>query len=225
MIEKQLSAWCEKAAPHSDMHLRSLVQLAQACWRSHVKAPGGITVEIGTRAGGSAWLCLQVLDALYQVPPLVLSVDPYGYKAYPGIYFRIEGMTIDVTEDVTDTPAIPYGDRDFVAAKQLLSTYPNHAQFYLRSQEFLKLPLPEITFCILDGEHIESTVIDEISTIWPKLKAGGMILIDNADNEPGRVMHRFIESLSSYPASIAEFTHPLSRNQWQIMIEKPGHTQ
>ena len=162
--------------------------VALACWfhEAHRQAPGGLSIEIGTRHGGSAWLCLKILETRYPDPalrPALFTVDPYGGKPYYGG----DGVFWDI-----------YGDADYTRAKNLLAGFPNHAHFLLTGESFFgtllgatywrnarEHTIDQLTFVFLDGDHDARTVIKELTVAWDTLAPGGIILIDNVDKAPG----------------------------------------
>ena len=176
-----------QAEEHSDMPLAGLSDLAGHFYTAHQNAPGGLSVEIGTRRGGSAWLCLKILEHLYPaaVRPMLLTVDPYGGKPYQG-------------GDMTLKDA--YGDADYLRAKRLLMSFPNHAHYFMEGVTFFhflggtsywqhqeRRRVDQLTFALLDGDHDHETVENEFNLAWKRLAPGGSILIDNVDKDPGTI--------------------------------------
>jgi len=178
----------EAAAPHSDIPgLELLRAYADVFVDAHRRAPGGLSIEIGTRRGGSALLWLWLIDIMYQGAPrpVLFTVDPYGDKAYNG-------------GDVVGGHF--YGDEHYLAAKALLAGYPNHAHFLMTSLTFLgrmrgmsywrrgehrHAGEKDVTFAFLDGEHDVSTVNDELGWLWDNwMREGSLVLIDNVSNDP-----------------------------------------
>src|SRR5437867_1523539 len=70
----------------SDMTEEALCFYASEFWKAHERAPGGMSLEIGTREGGSAVVALRILDELYALDrrPMLITVDPYGNRPYAG---------------------------------------------------------------------------------------------------------------------------------------------
>jgi len=162
-------------APHSDITPKTLAAYAEVFRKAHERTPDGLSLEVGTRSGGSALMWLQLLDELYQTPPFLFTVDPYGTKPYMGY-----GMD--------------YSDDRFVQMKQLLASYPNHAHFRLTSLDFLEgvagrpfwvkaqeRLITGFSFVFLDGDHSYAYVKKEIQAVRKFMRDGATILIDNAD--------------------------------------------
>lgn len=173
-----------KASDHSDMDLRRLHNLAAWFIRAHEQAPGGVSIEVGTRRGGSAWLCLRLLQHMYPpgAVPMLFTVDPYGDKPYHG-------------GDVTLHAA--YGDYDYFLAKRLLAPFTSHAHFHLMGETFfhalgghafwwrgVKQRFDGFTFVLLDGDHDALTVLAEVEHACVRLAPGGIVFVDDIDKDP-----------------------------------------
>lgn len=171
----------------SDAQPDALRAFGEVFLEAHARCPGRPSVEIGTRAGGSALLYLHLLDMLYDAPPMFFTVDPYGLKPYRG------------GDHPADDRLRPYGDPMYATAKQALVNYPNHCHFLLESMDFfksmrdagfwwrgVKYPFRQnFAFIFLDGDHDASAVLDEVAITLPHwLAPRGTIAIDNAFNDP-----------------------------------------
>lgn len=178
-----LSQFVAEVGPYSDMRAEQLMFVGQQLIMAHEAAPGRISIEVGTRKGGSALLLLQVLMRLYRPPfPLLVSVDPYGGKPYHG------GDAI--------VPML-YGDDTYTEMRQRLASWPFHVHFKLTSLVFARQLLgqeiwsqgrsqllTDLAFVLLDGEHDLETVRAELSYFKPVMAKGGRIVIDNIDKDP-----------------------------------------
>lgn len=184
MTDAELSAIVDEAVPHSDRGLAGLTDFAGAFVASHGAAPGGLSIEVGTRCGGSALMFCRLLENLYPNPlqrPMVWSVDPYGSKPY------IQGGTVP--------PAPVYSDPHYLIMRQLMAPIAHHAHWLMPSNEFFtrlggmmywrpgdretyELMLPggaryqapvgerklvkDITFVLLDGDHDLQSIMDDV---------------------------------------------------------------
>lgn len=196
---------------HSDMCVEALDHLASMFDMAHVgRARGGLSLEIGTRAGGSALLMLTMLQELYDHnPPLLLTVDPYGCKPY------------DPCDDVGY-----YGAAAYTSMRGLLAKYENHAHYYMASEEFLsRIPgssywhhalkriVGNFTFVLLDGDHTPDGVRQDLSGVWPHVALGGVVLIDNANKA-------LLDGLPLPPDSVALDPKWLSDGDVQFVLMK-----
>jgi len=153
------------------------------------RALGGLSIEVGTRRGGSALLQLVLLDTVYSGwpnKPMLITVDPYGGKDYRGGGGKVAYNL--------------YGDDEYIAAKKLLSNFGNHVHFPITSLDFLTfverglrlwrggqevwVTKDSTSFVFLDGDHDQGTIMAEVACFTPMLLPGGRILIDNTDEEP-----------------------------------------
>lgn len=170
----------EEAAPYTDILEReTLATYIQVFTLAHVATPGGVSLEVGTRAGGSALMFLQTLKVMYEEPPLLVTVDPYGEKPYP--------------RGVIDPLEYKYGDDYYLTAKKLLAPFPNHLHFNIRSEDFWKLKdvpvwrdgsarsLTDLTFAFLDGDHSPHAIVVDSANALQAMRPGGILLIDNVD--------------------------------------------
>lgn len=190
MIDADRYALAMKAAEYSDSTPDDLDFVAAAFVRAHAGdphsgRPGTLSLEIGTRAGGSAYLFTTLLTTLYGPgkEPLLVSVDPYGNKPYP------DGRVIAYPND--------YGDAHYTAMRRLLADTPHHVHFRLTSEVFLTrlvgvplwhrgaaVPMTRFQFALLDGQHDADTIVAEVATLAPAMAPGGLILVDNIDLDP-----------------------------------------
>lgn len=174
----------------------------------------GLSVEVGTRRGGSALMFLLLLDKLYEgfEKPLLITVDPYGFKPY-----------VSGKPGVEDIPI--YGDPDYLAMKSLLAKWANHSHFKLESLDFFyrmqgsrywfpgakafttksqpgefalgeEKKMGNVTFCLLDGDHSARTIQSELGHLWggrnaltgartnPWMHPAGIVCVDNAGDDP-----------------------------------------
>lgn len=175
-------------APFSDSDETWLHRLAALCCEAHTAAPGGVTLEIGTRSGGSAaTLAAALMDAygrLEACPPLI-TCDPYGRRPY---------------HDGTGRYDTDYGRDRYLHMRGLLVGLPFHAHFRLPSLDFLPIlercewwedgraiPMRNVSFAFLDGEHDADTILTEARTVMAGLLPGGIIVADNVDHDPRTV--------------------------------------
>lgn len=170
----------DAVAPHTDILERSTLQAFLRLFvLAHGRTPGGVSLEIGTRSGGSALMWAMALEHLYDRPPLLVTVDPYGEKAYPA--------------GLIDPLEYKYGEENYLAARGLLVSYANHFHFGLTSEDFWKLEgspvwqggkqssLTDLTFAFLDGDHSPAAVLVDAAHIVKNLRPGGILLIDNVN--------------------------------------------
>ncbi|MFA6031265.1 MAG: class I SAM-dependent methyltransferase [Elusimicrobiota bacterium] len=178
------------ARAHGDAREDTYEHLAYHFCEAHRHAPGGVSVEVGTRRGGSAFMQLKLLQELYPpiLHPLLVTIDPYGDKPY------LTGLV--------GAPPIAglYGNADYLEAKQLLASFPRHVHFSITSLDWLVFakaglrlwyhgaPLEpgarNITHVYLDGDHDAPTILGEVEGFVPMLKPGGRITIDNTPDDP-----------------------------------------
>lgn len=191
--------------PHTDQLMENFLHAAHVFCRAHAAKPDGVSIEIGTRRGGSALLFLRLLEILYparQRPPL-LTVDPYGRKRYLGGDSSVTAM---------------YGDEDYLASKALLAPFPNHGHFLMTSHEFFARMRGVLlwqdcgvqdgkvyhavrtlgvgtTFVFLDGDHSWEAIEGELDLIFPEPASMDMagpgwgspvVLVDNVTHKDPR---------------------------------------
>lgn len=193
MTGDAITTLAASAAEHSDSEPAELEFMAQAFLRAHAGdpqsgRPGGLSLEIGTRAGGTAYLFTRLLTELYGEgqEPFLVSVDPYGNKPYP------DGHGIWADND--------YGDGHYLAMRSLLGGTAHHVHFRLTSQTYLTcllgaplwqrgevVPMDRFQFALLDGEHNAETIVSEVATLQGHMAPGGLILVDNIDLDPRTV--------------------------------------
>jgi hypothetical protein len=199
-----------QASASSDRGLAGLELWGESFIAAHIACPGGLSIEVGTRAGGSAYLFARLLELLYPEEshrPQLWTVDPYGNKPYDD-GARCKGAPI-------------YSDGVYGYAKRVLAGFDHHHHWYMTSADFferihgltywsianagvlyaannvltgeeLLLPIGEerrasaASFILLDGDHSAAAIENEISAIlwrgW--LASGGFIVIDNIDADP-----------------------------------------
>lgn len=165
------------ALQYSDMGLEKFSVVEECVTR----APAGLFLEVGTRRGGSAIRTMQLMPK----GSTLISVDPYGDKRY------VDYLGVD-------TP-YPFPDSMYMEALQNLSTYAlnhdkNFVQYKMTSVDFLQsdfvywtegkgTPTSQMkfSFVLLDGDHTDETVRQEVELLTPRMVSGGIILIDNID--------------------------------------------
>jgi len=166
------------AAQHSDMTPDALLYVATALLIA-LRAPGDV-LEIGTREGGSADLMLELMEQVGDQRFLV-TVDPYGDKIYESADGAVLGL---------------YGDRQYTAMREHLWPWPNHWHFLGTAEDWFQarphlqrwenaVPRPLNRFCFVlhDGDHRAGSIIREVREALPTVSTGGLILVDNFDNE------------------------------------------
>lgn len=193
----------QRADRYSDRGVEGLTAFAHAFIQAHRTNPGSLSVEVGTRNGGSALMFLQLIHAMYpEYPPCLFTVDPYGFKPYNG-------------GDINGAPI--YGDSNYLEMKRNLAEYANHVHFHMKSFDFFtrihgleywrpgKFSAPvmnvadsstvyvpvgeaskvaEIGFCLLDGEHDMATIDHELGLLFGGLMAHkGVVVVDNVDTD------------------------------------------
>lgn len=172
---------------HSDTKTRFLLELARTVARAPRAPDAPPLLEIGTRSGGSALLMLRVLEDVYRGErrPLVLTVDPYGSRPYEGRHHV-------------------YDERHYREMKQALARYANHIHYMMDSELFLRTvegglylwlegarrSLDRFTLVYLDGSHDPDIVWSEIERLWPRVVAGGFLIVDDTDWFGGEVRRR-----------------------------------
>lgn len=206
--QEQVKAAVKACAPHSDRGEEGLLGWATAFIDAHQRSPGGLSIEIGARAGGSGLLFLKLIELLYPAEmdrPLLVSVDPYGFKPYDGG----AGFGGPI-----------YGHGAYLMQRKLLADWPNHAHFLMASTEFFArmngakywVPTPQLvevfeaeqnakvmlptgqprlfgtqdtTFVLLDGDHDAWTIAQELEALWRRwMRPNGVVVVDNADCDP-----------------------------------------
>jgi hypothetical protein len=201
-----------KAIPHSDQKPEDLLFAAQVFVAAHHVQPGRLSIEVGSRSGGSAYLFLLLIQALYEGPlyPTLFTVDPYGRKPYA-----------EYGQEAT----MLYGDDHYVAMKKLLAPFANHAHFLLDSREFFARlggarfwrdlgrrdekywtaegVVGDPSFVFLDGDHSMEGIAADLTAIfgekalqgtphgetaWRNPAGGPAVLIDNVVHKDPRVL-------------------------------------
>lgn len=191
------------AAKYSDNGANGLKELALRFFDAHQSAPGGLSLEVGTREGGGAWLMAKLLEHIYverkDTPiPMLITVDPYGSKPYKA------GPRVS---------AYDYGDQYYIASKQLLSPFNFHTHFLLRDVDFLdrvvglpywRLGQPymftNFSYVMLDGEHDTPSIEIAIEKLMPHMLSKSIIHIDNI-----KLDKRTRPMLEKYHATFVEY--------------------
>lgn len=172
----------------SDMAPDQLTFLADVFQEAHERTVGGLSIEVGTRKGGSAWLMLSMLREMYDdaTRPMLLTVDPYGDKPYlGGDEVAPGGAGVGL-----------YGPHVYRAARHWLAEFPEHAHYYMTSETFFQRLLgseyhlrgeareiDDLAFVLLDGDHTAEAIVTELGWTMAHMQPGGIILIDNADKD------------------------------------------
>lgn len=172
-----------EAQPYSFGDPQRITEWAELFVEAHDRAPGGLSLEIGTWRGATAFVFCRLLERLYppETRPMLFTVDPYGDKPYNG-------------GDGPERPAL-YGNSDYVIMKKLLARFPHHAHFYMTSEAFFarrETPywwngqpheVDRVTFALIDGEHDADSIRDDIADVDRVLAPDGTIVADNVDND------------------------------------------
>jgi hypothetical protein len=185
----RLAEIVEIAVAHSDSDIQQFTWFAEHFLQTQERAPG-MVLEVGTRAGGSAYLWLRLLEEIVgAMPPLVATVDPYGGRPY---------------NDGRQVGRHYYGDEHYLAQRALLAPFSNHTHWMLPSRDFFALAVRGIPYwrngvsymygnvgwAYLDGEHDADSILRDVETLieTPGMMAsGGAIMIDNVDYSPTTV--------------------------------------
>lgn len=179
------------AAEHSDDAPWLLEWYAEQFLLAYDQAPLGHALEVGTRAGGSAFIWLKLLEAIYGAAgaPTLFTVDPYGQRPY---------------HDGAMQGRYTYGPDLYQRQKQLLAPFSNHVHFNMTSREFFAIattpkfslrywrngtprPYRGFSWVYLDGEHDVATVAMELQYVFGTadfLAPGGLVCVDNVDWDP-----------------------------------------
>lgn len=204
--EERVKQAVDVADKASDRGRRGLEAWAQDFITAHRTAPDGLTIEVGTRIGGSALLWGMLLESMYgeENPPPLWTVDPYGGKPYVG-------------GDVGELEVPIYGPDVYLAMKHNLVEAQYHAHFLMESHDFFGMRFAywrlgdrraqvvnaadgkphelrvgesrragegSASFILLDGEHSARAIVRDLRGAWPWLKTGGRVVIDNVDTDP-----------------------------------------
>lgn len=183
----------------SDTKTRFLLELARAIVATPRPPAPPPFLEIGSRAGGSALLILRLLDRLYPAPtqrPLLVTVDPYGSRPYPGGPHQ-------------------YDDRHYRSMKKALAGYANHVHYMMDSELFLRvldqlyvwwgasrLHFNRFSLVYLDGSHDPAVVWPEIENLLPRVIPGGFLIIDDTDWFDGAIRQRLDREASRWPVTL-----------------------
>lgn len=176
MTIEEIAAEC---AEHSDIG-SDFAEYVKVFYAAHEHQPGGLSLEIGTRAGGSALAILRVMQSLYDDPPMLFTVDPYGSKPYP--------------KGIDDKTELEYGSDFYLKSKALLAPFANHAHFLMTGEEFCQRVLgtpywrngvehrvTDFSLVFLDGDHSALTVLLTLKLLAGHLRGGALVVIDNAN--------------------------------------------
>ncbi len=200
------------AKAYSDKTLIELDDLAKAFIASHGMNPGGLTLDIGTRQGGSALLFLGLLE-LMGLSSMVFTIDPYGGKPYEG----------------GDGAAVPlYDVPDYLVAKRVLAPFPNHAHWYCSSEMFLGgmacgnywwqgtvRHIDSYSFVFLDGEHTAQSVGNDLAVLWELMQPGASVVVDNAHKDPNTK-----EALAKYRPTYTWFSDDAGTHNLHALLVK-----
>lgn len=179
--------------PYSDMPQRSLLLLAHWFLIAHTRCPGGMSLEVGTRLGGSACLLLSSLNRIYgkEAPPLLFTVDPYGGKPYAEGQMYVRDPAGQILEARSD-----YGRGVYQYAKVMLAQFGNHIHWMMEGEKFLENiagttvwdqgeqhRIGNFSFALLDGDHTTAVVRRELDWLMPHMNPEGVIIVDNSTPE------------------------------------------
>jgi hypothetical protein len=176
-----------KKHSHDGLSDQSLANVLTEAREAYYRRPTAPMLEIGSFRGGTAGAILDMLDRETRhgdgahEPPLLITVDPYGGKAYRG-------------GDVTIT--LLYGDDVYQAHKRRLAEYANHAHFLMEGVEWLarcvgtpywrscrRRTMAGFSFAFVDGEHESDAVLAELDLLLPHMAQDGRVLVDNVDKD------------------------------------------
>jgi len=165
----------ENVIANSDMGIEKLEVVKNAI----ELAPKGIFLEIGTRAGGTALMALRASNS-----ELLISIDPYGSKPY----IDTNGVAPFVYPDEM------YRSTLYKLSKEAIDTGKTFIQFKIPSQEYMTKNLNiwilgkeigthdlKYSYVLLDGEHNDKTVSEEIEFFSRRMEESGVLLVDNID--------------------------------------------
>lgn len=132
-------------------------------------------LEIGVRAGGSSEL---FMHAMQNNPRLFITIDPYGkdYESggrWPAIGDETYRMTMKSLFKLAYGYKITHvhyrmRSQDFMSSRPL--------QYLWMNNEIVK---EQYGIVYLDGEHVDSVVMDELCYFLPKMHESGLIVIDD----------------------------------------------
>lgn len=237
--EAEISSILDTTTPFSDRGRVGLEAWAREFVGAHQRVPGGLTIEIGTRVGGSAALWALLSDRLYgpgKAPPL-WTIDPYGSKPYEG-------------GDVGREPAPIYDSAMYAAMKDNLKNVAFHAHWLMTSDDFfrrmagvsywqpgerthevvdirtggkLALPIGEerragprtVAFALVDGAHTEAAIVADFKNAADWLAPGGTVVVDNTDTDPKTlpVLREIVRAWSELGLGRGEFS---ADAQWLV---------
>lgn len=180
-VKKILDTIVRSAIIHSDDKKIDLLNVVKYAAQSPHRKMQPPFLEIGTRAGGSAFALLKVIEKFFANTATLITVDPYGDKPYD------------------DKPWL-YGDQFYVKMKKLLASYTNHIHYYMTSGNFIfaikrltfwrhgkKCDFTKFSFVYLDGSHQPQAVRFEIESLFPKIISHGYLVVDNTDYYNGAI--------------------------------------
>jgi hypothetical protein len=164
-----------KYTEYSDMGIEKLEIVKQCLDMS----PLGLCLEIGTRKGGTALMTLE-----HENCQGLISVDPYGAKPYTDK----NGIAPFIYPDQW------YAETMVLLMQASLELNKLFVQFKITSQEYMKHNIEiwlegkpnkthnlKYSYVLLDGEHNDTTVQQEIDFFSKKMGKGGVLLVDNVD--------------------------------------------
>jgi hypothetical protein len=147
------------------------------------------------------------------LPPLVLTVDPYGSLPYAGAPFQ-------------------YDDRHYRAMKQALAGHANHVHYMMDSELFLRqldglyvwragarVLFDRFSLVYLDGSHDPDVVWGEIERLLPRVIPGGFLIVDDTDWFGGAVRQRLEATAPSLPVTLRH------HGKQTIIAVNPGRQQ
>ena len=156
---------------------REKLEVVEECLKL---APEGIFLEVGTRKGGTALFAMQEPKSR-----VIVSIDPYGNRPFPDMS--------------GDTSVYTFGDEMYLDTMQQLFEYAKEYQktfipYKMTSQDYTKNSFGlwidgkesrndevKYSYVLLDGEHTNEAVLNEIEFFKPRMAKGGVLLVDNCD--------------------------------------------
>jgi hypothetical protein len=163
----------KKLSDMGDDKLQCIEDVVKTC-------PAGNFLEIGTRLGGSMAVIMENMPQ----GSLAISVDPYGAKPFVGWQGEIVNEFTDqyYLQAIKELSTLALqSNKDFVQYKMTSLDYLNNeAMIWLKGTE---APLAKLkySFVLLDGDHTDEVVGQEIELLKPRMVEGGIILVDNRD--------------------------------------------
>lgn len=160
----------------SDMG-REKIEVVEECLKL---APEGIYLEVGTRMGGTALFAMQEPKSR-----VVISVDPYGdrpFRDMEGDYSKYKFPNTMYTD--TMQQLFEYAKeykKTFIPYKMTSQDFTQNSFGIWLDGEESKNTEVEYSYVLLDGEHTNEAVQQEIDFFAPRMKKGGVLLVDNTD--------------------------------------------